>query len=68
MEQEFHHQRFLNGAGKLDKEGLVEIADIVHTNYLIRNEMFRKLVRHCVAKGYELPAFSELFKHRSVDE
>ncbi len=61
MEQEFHHRRVTNGCKKLDKKELEEIIDIVHTNYLVKAGMFRKLVAHCVRKGYKLPPMSELF-------
>jgi len=48
MEQEFHHQKVTNGCKKLGKEELEEIIDIVHTNYLVKAGMFKRLVEHCI--------------------
>lgn len=61
MEQEFHHQKVTNGCKKLGKEELEEIIDIVHTNYLVKAGMFKRLVEHCVRRGYKLPPMSDLF-------
>ena len=61
LEMKFAHTRFTTQAEKLDKEQLLEILDIVHTNYLIRNGMFKKLVRHCIKEGVSLPPMSELW-------
>ena len=66
MEQEFHHKRVMDGCHKLDKEELSEIVDIVHTNYLVKTEMFRKLVGYCISKGYKLPPMSSLFDKRET--
>lgn len=64
VEQEFQHKRVMDGCNKLGKEELSEIVDIVHTNFLVKTEMFKKLVAFCIAKGYELPAMSSLFEKR----
>jgi len=64
VEQEFQHKRVMDACNKLGKEELSEIVDIVHTNYLVKTEMFKKLVAFCLAKGYELPAMSSLFTKR----
>ena len=66
MEQEFHHKRVLDSCKNLEKEELAEIVDIVHTNYLVKTEMFRKLVGYCISKGFELPPMSSLFEKRSA--
>ena len=66
MEQEFHHKRVLDSCKKLEKEELAEIVDIVHTNYLVKTEMFRKLVSYCISKGFQLPPMSSLFEKRSA--
>ena len=65
LEQRFHHQMFLNSLRKLENEQLIEIGDIIHTNYLVRDRMFNKLVSHCIRNGYKLPAFSTLLTKES---
>lgn len=62
LEQKFLHQRFKAEAEKLDKEQLVEIVDIVHSNYLIRNKMFKNLIKHCTKQGISLPPINELWE------
>tara|TARA_B100000902_G_scaffold209811_1_gene199652 strand:+ start:1805 stop:2050 length:246 start_codon:yes stop_codon:yes gene_type:complete len=66
IEQEFQHKRVMDGCNKLGKEELTEIVDIVHTNYLVKTEMFRKLVAYCIANGYNLPPMSTLFDKREA--
>ena len=61
LEMKFTHARFTTQAEKLDKEELLDILNIVHTNYLIRNGMFKKLIRHCIKEGVTLPPMSELW-------
>jgi hypothetical protein len=62
LEQKFLHQRFKTEAEKLDKDKLIEIIDIVHTNYLIRSKMFKNLVKHCAQQGVVLPPINELWE------
>ena len=66
VEQEFHHKRVMDACNKLDKEEISEIVDIVHTNYLVKTEMFRKLVAFCISSGYKLPPMSSLFEERKT--
>ena len=66
IEGEFQHKRVMDGCSALDKEELSEIVDIVHTNYLVKTEMFKKLVAFCISKGYELPAMTSLFEKRKA--
>jgi hypothetical protein len=64
LEMSFTHTRFKTQAEKLDKEELLDILNIVHTNYLIRNGMFKKLVKLCIEKGVSLPPMSELWDQK----
>jgi len=66
MEQEFHHRRVLDSCKSLDKKELTEILGIVHTNYLVKTEMFKKLVAYCISRGYDLPPMSSLFEKRET--
>ncbi len=66
MEQEFHHRRVVDGCKNLENTELLEIVDIVHTNYLVRNEMFNKLVSYCIKKGVTLPPMSSLITEREA--
>jgi len=62
LEQQFLNQRFKAEAEKLDKKELIEILEIIHTNYLIRSKMFNNLVKHCARQGMMLPPLNELWE------
>lgn len=62
LEQQFLNQRVKAGAEKLDKKELIEILEIIHTNYLIRSKMFNNLVKHCAQQGMVLPPLNELWE------
>ena len=62
LEEEFLNQKVKAGAEKLDKKQLIEILEIIHTNYLIRSKMFKNLVKHCGQQGVVLPPINELWE------
>ena len=62
LEQKFLNQRVKAGAEKLDKKELIEILEIIHTNYLIRSKMFKNLVKHCAQQGVVLPPINQLWE------
>ena len=62
LEQKFLNQRVRAGAEKLDKKELIEILEIIHTNYLIRSRMFKNLVKYCAQQGVVLPPINELWE------
>jgi hypothetical protein len=63
MEQEFYHHRFMEKAKKIDDvDELVEIIDLLHSNYLIRSKLFINLAHRVAEEGYELPCIAELMK------
>ena len=43
LEQKFSHQRLRNQAETLSKSEVLELLEIAHTNYLIKNHMFKVL-------------------------
>lgn len=62
LEQQFLNQRVKASAEKLDKDKLIEILEIIHTNYLVRSKMFKNLVKHCAQQGMVLPPLNELWE------
>ena len=62
LEQQFLNQRVKASAEKLDKDKLIEILEIIHTNYLVRSKMFKNLVKHCAQQGVVLPPINELWE------
>jgi hypothetical protein len=62
LEQQFLNQRVRASAEKLDKDKLIEILEIIHTNYLVRSKMFKNLVKHCAQQGMVLPPLNELWE------
>jgi hypothetical protein len=62
LEQQFLNQRVKASAEKLDKDKLIEILEIIHTNYLVRSKMFKNLVKYCAQQGVVLPPINELWE------
>jgi len=64
IDQEFYHVKFMDKARKVKtKEDLIEIIDLLHSNYLVRVKLFSNLARRVAEDGYELPPLDELIKH-----
>ena len=63
LHQEFYHVKFMEKArGVETKEELIEIIDLIHSNYLIRSKLFSNLARRISQEGYKLPTLSELME------
>jgi hypothetical protein len=63
MEQEFYHHKFMEKAKKIDDvDELVEIIDLLHSNYLIRQKLFTNLAHYVAEEGFELPCISVLLR------
>ena len=62
VEGEFTHLKACEAAKKLDKEELLDIFETVHKQYLIRDNLFRKMLKFCTGQGVMLPPIEELLK------
>ena len=62
LEQKFSHQRLRNQAETLSKSEVLDLLEIAHTNYLIKNHMFKVLIRSMIQQGCKLPPMSDLIK------
>ena len=62
VEGEFTHLKACEAAKKLDKEELLDIFETVHKQYLIRDNLFRKMLKFCQRQGVMLPPIDELLK------
>jgi len=61
VDQEFYHHTFMRGVKRIEhKEDLLEIIDLVHSNYLIRTKLFSNLARRVAQDGYKLPPLNEI--------
>ena len=60
VEGEFTHLKACDAAKKLDKEELLDIFETVHKQYLIRDNLFKNLLKYCGTNGLMLPPFDEL--------
>jgi hypothetical protein len=66
QEQKFLHQRVMMDAKKLDKDGLMQIFEMVHKQSLINKRLFSSLASWCARNQVTLPAFDELLEQRPV--
>lgn len=66
QEQKFLHQRVMMDAKKLDKDGLMQIFEMVHKQSLINKRLFSSLASWCARNQVVLPAFDELLEQRPV--
>ena len=64
VEGEFSHLKACEAARKLDKEELLDIFEVVHKQYLIRDNLFRKLLKFCTSNGLMLPDMAELLRSK----
>ena len=62
VEGEFTHLKACEAARKLDKEELIDIFETVHKQYLIRDNLFRKMLKFCTSQGVMLPPIDELLR------
>ncbi len=66
QEQEFLHNRVMMDAKKLDRDGLLQILEMVHKQSLINKRLFSCLASWCARNQVTLPAFDELLASREV--
>ena len=66
QEQEFLHNRVMMDAKKLDKDGLLQILEMVHKQSLINKRLFSSLASWCARNKVILQAFDELLASREV--
>jgi hypothetical protein len=66
QEQKFLHQRVMMDAKKLDKDGLMQIFEMVHKQSLINKRLFSALSSWCARNQVMLPSFDELLEQRPV--
>ena len=64
VEGEFSHLKACEAAKKLDKDELLDIFEVVHKQYLIRDNLFRKLLKFCTSNGLMLPDMAELLRSK----
>ena len=49
---------------KLSKEDLLDMFSAIHKMYLIKNNLFNKLLKYCMSQGVLLPDLSELLNSK----
>jgi hypothetical protein len=65
IEQEFYHKKFMMKARMIDDiDELREILDLLHSNFLVRKNLFEALAKRVADDGYELPEISELIEKK----
>ena len=65
LDQEFHHYDFMSRLKQIeDKDDLIQILDLSHSNYLIRTKLFTNLAQRLVRDGYELPSLADLLVNK----
>ena len=69
MEQEFYHKKFMMKARMIDDiDELREILDLLHSNFLVRKNLFEALAKRVADDGYELPELSELIEKKRKEK
>jgi hypothetical protein len=66
QEQEFLHNRVMMDAKKLDKDGLLQILEMVHKQSLINKRLFSSLSTWCARNQVMLPPLDELLVSKEV--
>ena len=65
IEQEFYHKKFMMKAKMIDDiDELREILDLLHSNFLVRKNLFEALARRVAEDGYQPPELSELIEKK----
>lgn len=66
QEQEFLHNRVMMDAKKLDKDGLLQVLEMVHKQSLINKRLFSSLSTWCARNKIMLPPLDELLVSKEV--
>lgn len=68
LEQKFAHTSFCQQCAKVDKEGILEVIELLHANYLIKDALFKKLVLWVLDQGLELPPLDQILSQGQKKE
>jgi len=56
--------KVVKAAKELSRDELLDIFEVIHKQYLIRDNLFKRLLRYMTENGIGLPPFEELLKNK----
>ena len=56
--------KVVKAAKELSRDELLDIFEVIHKQYLIRDNLFKRLLRYMTENGMGLPPFEELLKNK----